>query len=878
MSEKLGRSVLELDTDDTKLKRGLREGERGARKLDRDFERTARNIAANFERVGRQMQAIGDRARQVGNTLTRRVTAPILAMGTAVALTGANFEKEMNAVRAISGATGRDLERLEEQARLLGSTTQFSAGQAAQGMQFLSMAGFEVNQTLEAMPGVLNLAAAGQIDLAESADIASNILTGFRLEADQTGRMVDVLAAVSTNANTNIQQMGEAMKFVAPVAAVAGQSVEEASAAIGFLSDAGIQGGMAGTTLRRALAELLNPASRVNEAMEEAGVSAFDASGNLLPLADILDNISEAGIPATQMMELFGQRAGPGMSVLLSQGGEALREFTGELEESTGTAARIAEQRMEGLLGTLTNLRSALEGLAISISNSGLLEFLTAMAERLVGLVRWMSELPGPVLKVITVVAGLAAAVGPLLIVFGLLASGIGAGMVAMAGLVTVVTPFIPVFLKLLAAVRVGVGLWNRFGAGLTSVARPALQAITQAVQGLAAGLFEFMGVLPEIWQSVVNVTSNAAAEIVGFIRAPAEAVWGVAENIVDAWQGAMRLSLRVVASGVSGIAGVLNRIPGVDIDTAALQETITDIPNMLGRQAESMGEVARGMGESVVRRFQEGQRAAMAEADEAGEAPEIGPNPDQVAERYQQTEQIVQAGQLAIHESQAEAQREGLGVDEDGNERTPLDLIAPRPEALAKRMEELEEGSREGWSTMSNLAGDFARETEQMNRQNWSAQETTMSGALGSMLSSLSSHSKSAFRMQKAAGIANAIVSTYQGIAAALELGWPMGPIAAAAIGAQGFAAVSSIRSASFSGGGSTSIPSAGSVSTASASSVGEAPTGGQGDEGIPRTVTVRGVSDRTMFRREEVQDMMNGMSKEVARGNRPPQFVFED
>lgn len=880
MSESLGRSVLELDTDDTKLRRGIRTGRRGAQSLDRDFERTAKNIAANFQRVGKQMQDIGDRAQRVGSTLSRRVTAPILALGGAVAYAGANFEREMNAVKAISGATGADLERLSQQAQELGSTTQFSAGQAAQGMQFLSMAGFGVNETLSAMPGVLNLAAAGQIDLATSADITSNVLTGFRLEADQTGRMVDVLAAVSTSANTNIEQMGEAMKFVAPVAATAGQSVEEASAAIGVLSDAGIQGSMAGTTLRRALAELMSPASNINKALESAGTSAFDAQGNMLPLADVLDNIREAGIPATEMMDLFGQRAGPGMSVLLAEGGESLREFTGELENSTGTAARIAEERMDGLLGTLTELKSALEGLAISISNSGLLEFLTSMAEKLVELVRWMAGLPAPVLRVITVLGGLVATIGPLILVFGLFTSAVGIATASLGAFLAALAPFLPAIAAAVAAIGLGVLAWQRWGGGITAVAMPAIRSVTRAVQWLGNAFRVFVTELPEIWQSIVNVTSAGTRNTVSWLERPIAIIMKVREAIIWAWRTAMQFAVDVVAQQVGAVASILDRfVPGIDINVDALKETISSIPNIIDDQVENAGEVARGMGESVARRFQEGQRAAMEESADAGEAPQIGPDPADVQERYDQTAQVVQGGQLAIANSQTEAQREGLGVDSEGNPREPLDLIVPRPEALARRMEQLNEQSRDGWDGMANLAGRFASESEQINNKNWDAQEATTTGALGSMLGALAGHSKKAFKLQKAAGIANAIVSTFQGISKALELGWPLGPIAAAAIGAQGFAAVARIKSATFSGGGSTSVPSGGNVSKASAPSVGQDPGSGEGENGgMPRTVTIRGVSERTSFRRDEVQDMMNGMSREVARGNRPPKFVFED
>jgi TP901 family phage tail tape measure protein len=256
------------------------------------------------------------------------------------------------------------------------------------------------------------LPAAGNLDLARAADIASNVLTGYGLQAEEVGRVNDVLALASISANTNVEQLGNAFKFVAPVAAAMGVTIEESAAAIGIMSDAGIQGEMAGTALRNILAELAKESDTL-------GVSVYDTNGVMLPLADILAQLESRGFTTAESMGEFGMRAGPALQALLSRGSGALRDLTTNLEGAGGTAARLAATNMEGFNGAVLNLRSAVEGLQIAIAQSGLLDFFQSLVERLTGVIRQLSTLDPAVLRVITVVSGLAAAVGPLLFVFG---------------------------------------------------------------------------------------------------------------------------------------------------------------------------------------------------------------------------------------------------------------------------------------------------------------------------------------------------------------------------------------------------------------------------------------------------------------------------
>ena len=389
-----------------------------------DTSRLRRDTSQMEQSLQQSMRRTGERMQRTGRTLSRRVTAPIAAMGAAVLRTAANFEQSMNRVGALTGATGDDFDRLSERAQELGRTTQFSASQAADAMGFLAMAGLETNEIYDAMPGVLDLAAAGQIELAQAADIASNVLTGMNMEVDELDHLVDVLAATTTSANVNMQQMGDSMAMVAPVAAAAGAEVEEIAAAIGLMGDAGIQGSTAGAALRMAISQLINPTGAAADVVERLGINALDAEGNLRPLDEIVGQLEDSGASAGDMMELFGQRAGPGMAALVSAGSDALSDFTGELQESAGTAEEIAERQMEGLSGALARFRSAAEGAGIAIAESGLLERASEFAELLATWFQRLAEVNPELLNAAVVVAGFAAATGPAVWAIGGMVSG----------------------------------------------------------------------------------------------------------------------------------------------------------------------------------------------------------------------------------------------------------------------------------------------------------------------------------------------------------------------------------------------------------------------------------------------------------------------
>lgn len=373
-----------------------------------------RSLKSFSDRTGR----LGENLTSAGRTLTAGITTPILGAGAAAIAVGMNFEESMSKVQAVTGATGNEIAQLEAMAKNLGETTRFSASEAADAMSFLGMAGYDTNQIISSMPGLLDLAAAGQLELGRAADIASNVISGFNLEAEDTGRISDVLAESAASANTSVEQMGGAMSYVAPVAAGAGLSLEETAAAIGTLSNAGIQGERAGTALRSMISSLQNPTGQTAEALEDLGLSAKDVNPTMNSLADIMGTLEDAGVESSQAMQLVGQEAGPGLIALLSQGSKGLNNFTGDLEDSEGAANDMASAMEDNTKGNLREFTSALEGVGIAASEH-LLPPLTEIIETGTDLVRKFGELDRGTQKTIITVAGLAAAVGPLSLALG---------------------------------------------------------------------------------------------------------------------------------------------------------------------------------------------------------------------------------------------------------------------------------------------------------------------------------------------------------------------------------------------------------------------------------------------------------------------------
>lgn len=373
------------------------------------------DFAARAEKV----TGIGKRAEDTGKRMTTGLTLPIAAVGTAALFTAGNFEASMREVQALTGATAGEMAMLEAQATRMGAETQFAASDAADALGQLVKGGFNVQQAYDALPGVMQLAAAATIDIASAADIATNVLSGYGLEVRDLATVNDLLAQTANASDTDVRELGEAFKYVGPVARGAGLDLNETTAILGLFAENGIRGSMAGTALRGAITGLLAPTGPAAAILERLGINATDASGQLLPMAEILDQLADSGATTADIMAVFGDRAGPAMVALLSSGSDSLRQFTKMLDESGGVAQNLADAKMGGLNGSIEQLLGSLETLAIAVGDSGALSFVTALASGGAALANAMSGVPGPVLGGAVAIAAIAAASGPAIWAFG---------------------------------------------------------------------------------------------------------------------------------------------------------------------------------------------------------------------------------------------------------------------------------------------------------------------------------------------------------------------------------------------------------------------------------------------------------------------------
>ena len=328
-----------------------------------------------------------------------KVTASFISLGVAMrgissaVTTIADFEVQIDKLGAITQATDKDMAALEERAKSLGETTRYSASQVAESMNFLAMAGFDTNQILEATPGVLNLATVGMTDLGTAADIASNVISGFGLDAKETNRIVDVFAKTITSSNTNVEELGSAMSKVAPVAKAYGMSVEETAAALGVMADAGIKAELAGTQLKIALTKLATD-SKAKKALDNLGTSAYDAEGNFKGLIQIIKEIKPGLASMTEeaknaaLVDLFGKQALAAGNVYIAQLDQIESKYKANTKAS-GTAEKMAVKMADNLAGAYAEFNAALESVALKMSD----ELIPVLSEALDSTSDWMRSL-----------------------------------------------------------------------------------------------------------------------------------------------------------------------------------------------------------------------------------------------------------------------------------------------------------------------------------------------------------------------------------------------------------------------------------------------------------------------------------------------------
>lgn len=409
----------------------------------------------NLSTTSKAVDSFSANIAKAGLAMSATFTAPLVAM-TAVALqAGVDYTRTMNVLQATTDATVEDLNRMKAAAIEWGIKTVFSANEAGQAMLQLGKAGFTVSQSIATLPNVLNLAAAAGMGMSDAAQMTAVVMKTFALNTGDLAHANDIMAMAANSSTLTLGDLREAYKFVGTVAHQAGFSLAETTAAMDLMAEAGIKGEMGGTSLRKALETLMAPTKKQADLMKEMGLNGVYANGKLADLATVVGRIQASGADASQILELFGQRAGPAMAALVEKGSAALLDMQIRLEGSYGAAEKMAQAAMKDLPGALENMHGSIETAQMSLMTAlaPALEMgvsaITTLANRVTDtLLPAFMAMPPAFQMGASGVLALTAAIGPALLgIAGLAkaASAISSGWMTVSGVFTAVGNTIPI-------------------------------------------------------------------------------------------------------------------------------------------------------------------------------------------------------------------------------------------------------------------------------------------------------------------------------------------------------------------------------------------------------------------------------------------------
>lgn len=480
---------------------------------------------------------------------------------------GKSFDTAMAQVGAVSGATGDDLQSLRNKAKEMGSTTKFTATQAAEAFNYMSMAGWKTEDMISGIDGVLNLAAASGADLATTSDIVTDALTAMGYGAEDAGRLADVMAAASSNANTNVEMMGETFKYGAAVAGSYGYTMEDVALATGLMANSGIKGSQAGTALRSIMTRLATDAGASSKSLgalgtltEELGVQFYEADGSMRPFSDVLVDMRAKWKNLTKEEQanygkkIAGQNALSGLMALMNSTEEDFNKLNSAIKESNGTAEEMADTMLNNLGGDMTLLSSKMEGVQLAIYEkfepalrkgvdalSGLLdavnfivdhsaEFTAALAAMAVAMGSYLAF--ATALKVmkdgwmaLTIVTKAQAAAQAILNAITLLSPW----MWAVTGILALVAAFVVLWNKSESFREFWIGLWDTVKETVGTVVEAVKEKITvlvDKIKKVVSGIFDFF---KNNWQTILLFLINPFA---GFFKYAYEHFDGFREKV----------------------------------------------------------------------------------------------------------------------------------------------------------------------------------------------------------------------------------------------------------------------------------------------------------------------------------------------------------
>ena len=586
------------------LQREIIETEQELRRLQEEAASTSAALA-KIDEAGKKLESFGDSVTRAGQAIMPASLA-VAGLGTAAVKTAADFDSSMSKVAAVSGATGDDLQALRDKAREMGAQTKFSASEAADAMNYMAMAGWKTEDMLNGIEGIMNLAAASGEDLATTSDIVTDALTAFGLSAQDSGHFADILAAASSNANTNVAMMGETFKYCAPIAGALGFSAEDTAEAIGLMANAGIKGSQAGTALRTIMNNLTGDIKLSGDALGEVTIQTTNADGSMRDLSDILadcrgafSQLSESE-QAAAAEALVGKNAMSGFLALMNAGEGDIEKLSSAIANCDGTAEQMAETMQDNLAGQLTILKSQLQELAISFGEM-LMPAIRNIVSKIQAFVDKLNGMSESQRKAILTIGMIVAALGPLLVILGTVISKVG---VAMQGFVKLATGV----KKLGVAVKAGTGIFGKLGAALGGISAPVLAVI--AVIAVLVAAFkhlwdtneEFRAAITAIWEGIVSKIQAFCQGIVDRLNALGFDFGSIVDVLKGLWDGLCQFLAPVFEAAINVVSTVLGSV--LDVITGLLDVFIGLFTGNWSQMWDGVKEIFSGVWDAITGLF----------------------------------------------------------------------------------------------------------------------------------------------------------------------------------------------------------------------------------------------------------------------------------
>lgn len=533
------------------LQREIIETEEQLKKLESQASKV-NQVLGKASEVGSKFENVGNKITDVGKK-TSVASAAVTAMGGVAVKTAADFESSMSQVQATMGITSdsmsdlngksvNTMDALSDLAKEMGAKTAFSASECAEALNYLALAGYNTQEMADTLPTVLNLAAAGNIDLASASDMVTDAMSALGMETADADKMVDQMAKTASTTNTSVGQLGEGILTIGATAKTVKGGTAELNTALGILANNGIKGAEGGTHLRNVILSLQSPTDVATKSLKELGVSVFDSEGNMRSLNDILGDLNQSmdGMTSEEksniISKIFNKTDLSSVNALLANTGETWDGLQSAIESSGGAAQKMADTQLDNLNGQLTILKSAVEGFAISIGEA-LMPMIKNIVAKLQFFVDWLNNLDEGTRQVIVKVGLFVVALGPMLVILGTVISKIGIAIQA----------FSKLGLKISAAVAKAGGLsavFSKMGAAIMGI-NPIVIAVVAAI-GVLVGAFthlwktneEFKNNVIAIWNRVKAVFDGFAQGIVERLNALGFNFSSITEVIKTVWNG----------------------------------------------------------------------------------------------------------------------------------------------------------------------------------------------------------------------------------------------------------------------------------------------------------------------------------------------------